>query len=199
MTAAATGALLGLAVSGGLVLTWSRLPFRRRPSLAARLAPYVGELSAEELRRRYLDDARTVTPWPTLERLVRPSLARGADLLERILGGGTSVRRRLDQSGSTSSLPEFRVEQLIWGTVAFAIAIGVNLFLIGSGAGSPLLLLVFCAACAIGGVVARDHLLTKAARDREQRMLAEFPTIADLHSQWRPVKGRSAHSSESPG
>jgi tight adherence protein C len=88
---------------------------------------------------------------------------------------------------------------LIWGTVAFAIAIGVSLFLIGSGAGSPLLLLVFCAACAIGGVVARDHLLTKAARDREQRMLAEFPTIADLHSQWRPVKGRSAHSSESPG
>ena len=180
MTSVAAGALLGLAFGGGLVLTWSRLPFRQRPTLDARLAPYVGELSAEAMRRRYLDDARTVTPWPTLERLVRPYLARGADLLERILGGGASVRRRLDQAGSTLSLHEFRIEQLIWATTSFGVAVGVSLLLISSGAGSPALLLVFCAACGVGGVVARDHLLTKAIRDREQRMLAEFPTIADL-------------------
>jgi tight adherence protein C len=180
MTTAAAGALLGLAVGGGLVLTWSRLPFRRRPTLDARLAPYVGELSAETERRRYLDDARTVTPVPTLERLVRPYLADGADALERILGGGTSVRRRLDQSGSALSLHEFRIEQLMWATTGFALAVGVSLLLLGGGAGSPVLLLVFCAAAAVGGVVARDHRLTKAVRDREQRMLAEFPTIADL-------------------
>jgi tight adherence protein C len=180
MTTAAAGALLGLAVGGGLVLTWSRLPFRRRPTLDARLAPYVGELSAETERRRYLDDARTVTPVPTRERLVRPYLADGADALERILGGGTSVRRRLDQSGSALSLHEFRIEQLMWATTGFALAVGVSLLLLGGGAGSPVLLLVFCAAAAVGGVVARDHRLTKAVRDREQRMLAEFPTIADL-------------------
>ena len=175
----ATGAVLGLAVGGGLVLTWSRFPVRRRPTLDARLAPYVGELSAESARRRYLQDTRTVLPFPTLERLVRPHLAEGADLLERILGGGTSVRRRLDQSGSVLSLHEFRIEQLIWASVGFAVAVGVSLLLLGGG-GSPILLLVFCAACAVGGVVARDHRLTKAVRDREQRMLAEFPTIADL-------------------
>jgi tight adherence protein C len=180
MTSPAAGALLGLALGGGLVMTWSRLPLRQRPTLDARLAPYVGALSAEAMRRRYLDSARTVTPWPTLERLVRPSLARGADLLERILGGGTSVRRRLDQAGSTLSLHEFRIEQLIWATAGFGIAVGVSLLLISSGAGALMLLLVFCAACAVGGVVARDHRLTRAIRDREQRMLAEFPTIADL-------------------
>jgi tight adherence protein C len=109
----ATGAFLGLAVGGGLVLTWSRFPVRRRPTLDARLAPYVGELSAESARRRYLQDTRTVTPFPTLERLVRPRLAEGADLLERILGGGTSVRRRLDQSGSVLSL---------WANVAVTTA-----------------------------------------------------------------------------
>ena len=162
----ATGAVLGLAVGGGLVLTWSRMPVRRRPTLDARLAPYVGELSAESARRRYLQDSRTVTPFPTLERLVRPHLAEGADLLERILGGGTSVRRRLDQSGSVLSLHEFRIEQLIWAGVGFAVAVGVSLLLLGGG-GSPILLLVFCAGCAVGGVVARDHRLTKAVRDRE--------------------------------
>jgi tight adherence protein C len=180
MTSSASGALLGLAVGGGLVLTWSRLPFRRRPTLDARLAPYVGELSAEAARRRYLEDARTVTPFPTLERLVRPYLADWADVLERILGGGSSVRRRLDQSGSALSLHEFRIEQLIWATTGFAVAVGVSLLLLGGGTGSPVLLLVFCAAAAVAGVVARDHRLTKAVRDREQRMLAEFPTVADL-------------------
>ena len=176
---AVSGAFLGLVVGGGLVLTWSRLPLRRRPALDARLAPYVGELSAETARRRYLQDARTLTPFPTLERLLRPHLADGADLLERILGGGTSVRRRLDQSGSVLSLHEFRIEQLIWGSAGFAAAVGVSVLLLG-GRGSPILLLVFCAAGGVGGVVARDHRLTRAVRDREQRMLAEFPTIADL-------------------
>jgi tight adherence protein C len=127
-----------------------------------------------------VEDAHTITPFPTLERLVRPYLADGAELLERILGGGGSVRRRLDQSGSALTLHEFRIEQLIWATCGFALAVGLSLLLVSSGATSPMLLLVFCAACAVGGVVAHDHRLTKAVRNREQRMLAEFPTIADL-------------------
>ena len=180
MTSVAPGALLGLAVAGGLILTWSRLPIRRRPTLDSRLAPYVGELTAESARRRYVVDTRTVTPFPTLERLARPYLGGGAEWLERILGGAAAVRRRLEQSGSALSLHEFRIEQLIWGTAGFAGALGLSVLLIGGGAGSPMLLLVFCVACAVGGVVARDHRLTKAVRDREQRMLAEFPTIADL-------------------
>jgi tight adherence protein C len=180
VSSAAPAALLGLAVGGGLVLSWSRLPCRRRPRLDARLAPYVGAFSAPAARRRYLDDARTRTPLPTVERLVRPYLADGAALLERVLGGGTSVRRRLDQSGSTLSLHEFRIEQLIWASTGFAGAVGVSLLLLGGGAGSPVLLLVCCAAAAVAGVVVRDHRLTRAVRDREQRMLAEFPTVADL-------------------
>jgi tight adherence protein C len=166
---------------GGMVLVWSRLPFRRRPTLDARLSPYVGELSAEVARRRYLQDVRTVTPFPTLERLTRPYLSDGANLLERVLGGGASVRRRLEQSGSAMSLHDFRVEQLVWGAVAFGGAIAASLVMLSGGvARSPLLLLVFCAFAAVCGIVARDQRLTRAVRDREQRMLTEFPTIADL-------------------
>ena len=175
------GALLGAAAAAGVLLVWARLPVRRRPTLDARLSPYVGELSAESARRRYLQDARTLTPFPTLERIVRPYLADGADLLERVLGGGTSVRRRLEHSASSLSLHDFRVEQLVWGTVGFAGAVAASLLLLGGGgARSPVLLVVFCAAAAVGGVVLRDQRLTKAVRDREQRMIDEFPTIADL-------------------
>jgi tight adherence protein C len=116
-----------------------------------------------------------------LEHLVRPFIADTADLLERVLGGGASVRRRLEQSGSTATLQEFRVEQVVWGTAAFSGAVAASLVLVGGGsARSPVLLLVFCAAAAVGGVVVRDQRLTRAVRDREQRMLSEFPTIADL-------------------
>lgn len=177
----ALGALLGLAAAGGLLLVWSRLPRRRRPTLEARVAPYLGELPAAAARRAHVQDARTVTPFPTLERLVRPQLAGGAELLERVLGAGASVRRRLDQSGSALSLHDFRVEQLVWAATAFAGGIAASLLLIGAGAArSPVLLLVFCAACAVAGVVVRDQRLTSAVRGREQRMLGEFPTIADL-------------------
>ncbi|MGH8776463.1 MAG: type II secretion system F family protein [Jiangellaceae bacterium] len=177
----ALGVLLGLAAAGGALLMWSRLPGRRRPTLDARVAPYLGELSADSARRAYLRDARTVTPFPTLERLVRPHLADGAEVLERVLGGGASVRRRLDQSGSALSLHDLRVEQVVWGVAGFAGAVAASLLLLGAGAArSPVLLLVFCAACAVAGVVLRDQRLTSAVRRREQRMLSEFPTIADL-------------------
>ena len=42
----------------------------------------------------------------------------------------------------------------------------------------PVVLLVVCFAGA--GIVGRDLWLTRAANQRERRMLAEFPTIAEL-------------------
>ncbi|HMG31170.1 MAG TPA: hypothetical protein VK585_13735, partial [Jiangellaceae bacterium] len=114
--------------------------------------------------------ARTVTPFPTLEHLVRPYLADGAEVLERVLGGGASVRRRLEQCGSTCSLHDFRVEQLVWAAVAFGGAVAASLVLVGGGsARSPLLLVVFCVAAAVGGVVIRDQRLTRAVRDAVAR------------------------------
>lgn len=177
----AVGALLGLMLCCGLLLTWSRLPFRRRPTLDTRLAPYVGELSSRTARRAHQATIRAVSPFPTLEHLVRPYIADSAEVLERVLGGGASVRRRLEQSGSTATLQEFRIEQVVWGTVAFGAAVAASLLLVGgANARSPVLLLVFCVASAVAGVVLRDQRLTRAVRDREQRMLSEFPTIADL-------------------
>ncbi|HEX2499243.1 MAG TPA: type II secretion system F family protein [Actinomycetes bacterium] len=132
-------------------------------------------------RVEQLRAAPGVTPFPTLERILRPYLADGAELLERVLGGSASVRRRLEQSGSPRSVQEFRVEQLLWAAAAAGAAITVSLLMLAGGSTrSPVTLLVFCVAAAVAGVVVRDHRLTASVRDREQRMLAEFPTVADL-------------------
>ncbi len=175
----AVGAALGLSMASGLLLIWTRLPVRRRPLLDARLAPYLARLPGAVWQPVTFD--RTVTPFPTLERILRPYLTSGADLLERVVGGGASVRRRLDQSGSTMSVHEFRVDQLVWGAAGFGSGVVLGLLLQASGrARSPLLLLVLCVLAAAAGVMSRDRQLTRAVRSREQRMLAEFPTVADL-------------------
>jgi tight adherence protein C len=171
------GALLGSVTAAGLLLVWSALPVRRRQLLDGRLAPYLARLQAAP--DVVLD--RVVTPFPTLERLVRPYLVRGADALERVLGGGASVRRRLEQAGSGMTVQQFRADQVVWGVAGFGAAAGVSLLLQAGGqVRSPLTLLVFCAAAGVAGVVARDQRLSRAVRVREQRMLAEFPAVADL-------------------
>jgi tight adherence protein C len=175
----ALGALLGVLAALGLLLAASRAPVLRRPSLEERVAPYVGSPSRLAAQRTALAE-RTVTPLPTLERIARPVLARWASRLERVLGGGAAVRRRLEQAGSTSTVQEFRVEQVVWGAGAFAASAVVALILVAGGGRSPVTAVALCVAAALAGVIARDNLLSKQVRDREARMLSEFPTVADL-------------------
>ncbi|AYY12086.1 type II secretion system F family protein [Actinobacteria bacterium YIM 96077] len=179
MSAVTTGALIGAGVGTGMLLIWSRLPFRNRPSLHERLAPYVGDRADEHVERALAEPV--FTPFPTLERIVRPYVVRAASWLERLLGGGASVRRRLEQAGREQTLHEFRIQQLLWAATTAAGGIAVSLLLLASGyTGSPILLLAFSLAAAIAGVIAYDHRLSAAVRERERRIMAEFPTVADL-------------------
>ncbi|WP_166356362.1 type II secretion system F family protein [Phytoactinopolyspora limicola] len=174
-----TGMLLGLCAGAGLLLVWARLPARNRPSLDDRLAPYASRPGDHRIERMVADES--LTPLPTLERILRPYVSKAATTLGRLLGGSASVRRRLDQAGRHQSIHQFRVRQLIWAAAAAGGAVAISLILLAGGyTGSPVLLLMFCVAGAVGGVVACDHRLTAAVRERERRMLGEFPTIADL-------------------
>lgn len=181
MTSPWAGALLGAALAVGLLLVWSTWPSRQRPSLEDRLAPYVPERGRATERIELLLAERVVTPFPTLERIARPYLARAAHLLESVLGGGASVRRRLDQLGSVRTVHEFRLQQLSWAAAGGAGGVALSLaMLMGGRGGSPVALLVFCGAAVVGGVVACDYRLTARVRARERRMLAEFPAVAEL-------------------
>ncbi len=176
---AITGGLVGLVAGLGLLLSTARLPALRKPSLDSRLAPYLAD-RRDHMRRVVLFD-RTVTPFPTLERILRPHLSRAADVLGRVLGGSATVRRRLELAGDGRSLQEFRIEQVVWGVVAFGVALGLSfLALVNGSADSPVGLLLLCLLAGVVGVLARDRQLSRQVRDREARMLAEFPTIAEL-------------------
>jgi tight adherence protein C len=177
VSALATGALLGLVAGGGGALALLNTPPLRRPRLDARLAPYLRDTPRPS---RLLAQDRTLTPFPTLERILRPVLADGVRVLDRWLGGAGSVRRRLVAAGRDQTVEQFRAEQLVWGGVGLLAGLGVAALLLARGRASPIPLLVLCLATATAGVLARDRWLTREVTQREQRMIAEFPTIAEL-------------------
>lgn len=170
------GALIGLMGGAGLwLVTWRLLG--RRITLDDRLAPY---LRPKKRTSRLLEEKPAVTPFATIERLSAPMVADAGRLLERLGSSSESIRRRLEMTGGTMTLDQFRGEQLAWA--ALGLAGGLVLALtVGATRGFsflPLLLIVVLAS--LTGAFCRDRALTGAVRAREQRMVAEFPTVAEL-------------------
>ncbi len=107
-------------------------------------------------------------------------MAAAAARLDGWLGGSASVRRRLDQLGDGRTLEDFRAQQLVWGGFGVAAGLALALLLAARGSAHPLGLLVVVAACGVTGVLACDRRLSSEVTAHEQRMLVEFPTIAEL-------------------
>ena len=178
MSAAATGAGLGLLAATGLCLAVAAAPPMRRPKLDDRLAPYLRDAPRPS---RLLTESRALTPFPTAERLLGPVLRDLASLVDRTIGGSASVRRRLDQAGRGMTLEHFRMEQVLWGAAGLLVGLVLAVFSAFRGATtSPLAFLVLSGALALAGVLGRDRALTSEVSRREERMLAEFPTVAEL-------------------
>jgi tight adherence protein C len=178
MTGALAGAGVALLGAGGVWLTVAASPPMRRPRLADRLAPYLDD-APRPSRLLVLPTARS--SFASLDRLLGPLLTDAARWCDRILGGTTSVRRRLDQGGGIMTVEQFRVEQVIWG--AGGLLAGLALAVLAAARGSatrPAEFLVIALVLAVAGVLARDRMLTVSVARRERRMLAEFPTIAEL-------------------
>ncbi len=172
MSTAAWGAVLGAALAGGLLLVASRVVALRRPRLATRVLPYVRDVPRLTPRS---------TPTTSAAKGVfGPVLSTAADGVERVLGGAASVRRRLECAGLASTVPELRVQQVVWGLVAFGIAAAYSLLKALTHPGGVLAAVLLCVTAFVVGVLARDHHLTAQVKARERRILAEFPTIAEL-------------------
>jgi tight adherence protein C len=177
VSSALAGAAIGLVGASGVLVSIAHSPPMRRPRLADRLAPYLRDTARPS---RLLDEQRPVTPFPALDRLLGPPLRDAARYVDRALGGTASVRRRLDQAGRRMTVEQFRLEQVLWAGTGLAAALGVTALAVLRGGGSPTVFLILAVTCALTGVVLRDRALTTEVRHREQLMLAEFPTIAEL-------------------
>ena len=178
MTPAVWGGVLGAAAGGGVLVVAARVRTIRRPQLALRVLPYVRDLPhvghTPELR------VASTSPTSAAAGVFGPVLRSAADGVERVLGGATSVRRRLERAGIDKSVHEFRVEQVLWGVVGFAVGAVLGVLRMFSSPGSGASSLLICLIACVMGVLARDSYLTSQVRDRERRILAEFPTVAEL-------------------
>ena len=167
------GAFVGLVAGLGLLLIWAGLPMRRRIGLMHRVAPYLRDTPRpSRLLAVTPNDAR-------LAHLLAPVMAEIGSRLDVVLGGSESVRRRLQRAGLPSDVDKFRAEQVLWGVAGGVCGALLGGLVILTG-GSPVRALLFIGVGMGVGVVARDMALSRAANRREQIMLAEFPTIAEL-------------------
>ncbi|MDF9748895.1 type II secretion system F family protein [Arthrobacter sp. ES3-54] len=179
MTGLMAGATLcGAVLGAGLWLFLVRLPFMRPTTFVERIGP---QLRTHNLESRLLRAApRNLTPFGPLERILRPAIQDGARSLGRINLGATALNRRLARAGSAKTAVDFRAEQLLWAAGGFVLAVGVVALAGSTGRFSPFVAVVAVVGSAVGGFLLRDYLLGAHIKKRETRMMAEFPSIAEL-------------------
>jgi tight adherence protein C len=158
----------------GLVLVVARVPALRRPLLAVRVLPYVRDLPHAD--RPVLSPADV----GQVRALFGPALGWAADLLERVLAGNAGIRRRLERANLPMTVHDFRIEQVLWGLLAFGATAGVSLLIALRSPGRTVPLLVMCAVAFVLGVLLRENRLSAQVTERERRILGEFPTVAEL-------------------
>jgi tight adherence protein C len=178
VSTAVWGGLLGGAAGLGLVLVVLRIGALRRPQLAVRVLPYVRDVPL----RDQVAAPRPVSSSPTsaATEIFGPVLRSAADVVERVMGGSSSVRRRLERAGLDRTVQDFRIEQVVWGLVGFATAAAISLLRALGGAGGVGSAVVLCALGLACGVFLRDNRLSTQVKNRERQVLTEFPTIAEL-------------------
>ena len=176
MNPALIGGILGGLAAAGLVLAVLASPPMRRPTLADRIAPYLMD-TAEQSQLLARPGRGTAGAF---RRLTAPLVRDAVRLIDRLVGGQTSVRRRLDSLGSPMTVEQFRTDQVLWGALATAGGLGLGLLAVLFGHTNPLALILLIFACGAGGVLARDWWLSQAVSKRDADILSEFPVVAEM-------------------
>ncbi|MFC9771838.1 MULTISPECIES: type II secretion system F family protein [unclassified Pseudarthrobacter] len=171
--AAVCGAVLGI----GLWLVIFRSPLMRATTLAQRIEP---QLKSQNLESRLLSGEHTLTPFGPLERILRPLIRDGISTLGKMSPAPGATARRLAQAGISKSVIDFRAEQVMWGAAGFALTSAIVAVGAAAGRFNALLAAVAIIGSGVAGFVLRDYWLGVQVRRREERMMAEFPSLAEL-------------------
>jgi tight adherence protein C len=173
------GAVLGALAAAGLIIAVRAAPPLRPIRLVDRVAPYLGDTPRPS--RLLMQPSATATPFVVARRIFGPVLGELVGVVDKAVGGATSVRRRLHGLGSPLTVEDFRIEQVVWGVAAMVgsgLLVGLGGW--GRGAVDPVLVAAVSLAGLVGGILGRDWYLTRQLERREAVMLAEFPVFADL-------------------
>lgn len=166
-----SGLVLGLSIAF-FVLS---LPVFRRPTLDDRVGPYLRD------RPRVAELYGPPVPSDSgIRGLIRSTVRRGGRWLASRLTTDASVTSRLARLRRGETIEKFRAQQLL--IIAGGIVIGSCLAaLVSVGRGfNPVAFVLIIAIGGVAGHLLNDWLLTRRVRQREVRILAEFPTIAEL-------------------
>jgi tight adherence protein C len=172
------GVLAGTGLGAGLWLVLARLPSMRRTRFVDRIAP---QLKSVDVQSRLLAAGPVnVTPFGPLERIIRPVLLDAVSWLGRFNLGTTVLSKRLAQAGRRQTAVDFRAEQLLWAVLGLAAGILLALVSAAGGGLDPITGIILTIGLAAGGFLLRDYMLTVQIQRRETKMLAEFPSLAEL-------------------
>jgi tight adherence protein C len=179
MSPTLAGGALGLVFAAGVLLVIGFAPWMRPISLDQRIAPYLRD--APRPSRLLIGTGGQSAVFTTVRRLLGPVLADAVRLVDRLTAGRGSVRRRLAALGSSESVEDFRVEQVVWGALGLGGGAGVTtVAAVVSGRFDLVSAAAWCLGGLLAGVLGRDWWLTRQVQQRHRAMLAEFPVIAEL-------------------
>lgn len=171
------GALLGGLFAIGLLIVVASSPPARSVRLADRIAPYLRESPKPS---SLLGSATTSLPG-AVRRIFLPHARNVSRVIDRWVGGSGSVTRRLRALDSPLTIEDFRLEQAMWASIGLVVgAVGGVVVMLMSAKFELISVVLFAVAGAIAGLFARDWRLTRQVNRREERILAEFPVVADL-------------------
>ncbi len=177
MSLAVIGALVGGLAAAGLLIAFFATPVMRRPTMADRIAPYLIDAAKPS---RLLTGTGSSGTTSALSRLTAPLIRDAVRFIDKILGGRTSVERRLSALDSPLTVDQFRIEQVLWGAFGAAVGAAVGLLAVFVGQSNPLILVLLIVASAAGGVLGRDWWLSQAVGKRDEEIIAEFPVVAEM-------------------
>lgn len=176
MTGALVGSVLGACAGGGVLLVAERLRRFRTTSVEVRVLPYLRDLPVRGRGQRNPTGAASADPTA----LLGVATSALASWLDRILGGSTSVARRLVRANLATTVHEFRIEQAVWGMVGFALAAAPSAAVALQHPDRGLALMVLCVAAFVVGVLLCENRLSARVVRRERAVLAELPVLAEL-------------------
>ena len=177
MTPAAPLAVLAGALLGsGLLLVLGSVLQRR--SFADRVAPHLRSVTPAS--RLLSPGPADLTPFGTVERILRPVLRDAVRRLARLSPANGPLAVRLAQAGGGKTVLDFRAEQVLWTGAGLLGGGTAGILLAGSGRIGVLSVMAGTGVCGAAGFLLRDYLLTQQIRHRNARILAEFPSLAEM-------------------
>lgn len=160
----------------GIWLLISVAPALGRPSLEARLAPYVRAVSPGA--REFLDRV-SPTPLPVFGLYVSSLTAVALPVLFAIFGAPASTTQRLGQAKSSLDAQQFRSIQFVvfLGGCAVGLVAAAVLGLSGAAVAWQLAAIV---TSAVAPPVVWERLLQRRAKRRLDRIASELPTVLEF-------------------